>query len=118
MRRRKGRRDTISFGDFKLFAFGGDAELVAGFGFLEAAESRWHAVREEFLERWDLWGMPAAWWRFEPGIPEDLRRGPDAILTDADADAWRRIEQSRRLYLVSIGIDPTPPRRCAPFGAD
>ena len=91
---------------------------MAAFGSLERAERVWRSVREEFLRRWDLWGMPAAWWRFEPGIPEDIRSGPHAIITDADAAECDRIEDARRRYLSSIGIDPTPDRQSDPFGSD
>jgi hypothetical protein len=55
-------------------------------------------------------------WRFEPGIPAGIRRGPHAIMTDADE--WKRIEKARRLYLLSIGIDPAPHRQFVPFGSD
>jgi hypothetical protein len=117
MRWRKRPRQ-IPFDHFRLFTFGSDEELVAVFGSLEKAAGVWRSVRDDFLERWDLWGMPEAWWRFEPGIPADLRRGPPAILTTADAAEWARIEQARRQYLVSIGIDPARPRQFVPFGSD
>ena len=117
MRQRKRQRE-IPFSYFRLFTLGGDEELVAAFGSLERAERVWRSVRDEFLERWDLWGMPAAWWRFESGIPEGIRSGPDAIVTDAHAAEWKRIETARRLYLLSIGIDPAPHRQFVPFGSD
>ena len=100
----------ITFVEFKVFAFGSDEELVGTYGSIEEAERAWGRVRSEFLDRWNLWGMPQAWWRFEPGIPDDLRSGPALILTDADADEWRAIDMSRRRFLVSRGIDPTPDR--------
>jgi hypothetical protein len=111
MRRRKR---VITFDHFRVFTFGSDEELVAIFGSLEEAERVWQSIRDDFLERWDLWGRPEAWWRFEPGIPEELRSGPPAIITEADAAEWRSIEQARRRYLLSIGADPTPPPRHAP----
>ncbi len=106
-RRRRNNDDKLDFVMFRLFAFGSDEELLRGFGSLEQAEEAWALARDEFLARWKLWGRPQAWWRFEPGVPDDLRRGPHAILTDADADEWRRIDLARRRYLVSLGIDPT-----------
>ncbi len=112
------KRREIPFDHFRLFTFGSQDELVDAFGSLEEAEVAWRSVRDHFLERWDLWGRPEAWWLFEPGIPEDLREGPHAIITNADAAEWERIEQARRRYLVSIGIDPAPPRRFVPFGSD
>jgi len=105
MRRRK-RVPTIPFGYFRLFTFGSDQELVGAFGSLEEAERVWQSVRDEFLTRWRLWGMPEAWWRFEPAIPEDLRCGPHAIITEGDARAWETIDQARREYLRSLGLDP------------
>lgn len=117
MRPRKRRRQ-IPFYYFQVFAFGSEQELVAAFGSLEEAESVWRSVRDEFLERWDLWGRPAAWWQFEPGVPDDIRSGPHAILTEADAAEWRRIEEARRRHLLSNGIDPAPHRQFVPFGSD
>lgn len=117
MRWRKRRRG-LSFGHFHVFTTGSDEELVAAFGSLERAERVWRSVREEVLERWDRWGMPAAWWRFEPGIPDDIRSGPHAIITAADAAEWERIESARRRYLANIGIDPTPTRDVGHFGFD
>ncbi len=111
----KKRHDSITFIDFKVFTFGSDEELIAGYGSLEDAELAWMAIRDEFLERWNLWGMPQAWWRFEPGIPEDLRSGPALILTEADADTWRGIDLARRPFRWSRGVDPTP-SRSGPFG--
>ena len=105
MRRRK-RVPTIPFGYFRLFTFGSDQELVAAFGSLEEAERVWQSVRDEFLTRWRLWGMPEAWWRFEPAIPEDLRRGPHAIITEATLARGMTIDQARREYLRSLGLDP------------
>lgn len=98
-----------------MFSFGSDEELAIAFGSLAEAESHWNEIREEFLSHWNLWGMPQAWWRFEPGVPNDLRTGPALILRDADADEWRTIDMARRRYLVSLGIDPTPDRS-GPFG--
>lgn len=115
--RKSRRRRVIPFEYFRLFTFGSDIEMVESFGSLDEAERVWRSVRDEFLHRWDLWGRPAAWWRFEPGVPSQLRSGPHAIITSADADEWDRIEQGRRRYLVSIGIDPAPQRRHQPFGA-
>ena len=115
---RRARTREIPFRYFQLFTFGSDEELTNGFGSVAEAERVWASVRDDFLERWDLWGMPQAWWRFEPDIPEELRKGPHAILTDADAATWQRIEMGRRRYLVSRGIDPAPPRRYVPFGSD
>ena len=114
---RRRRADPIQFRYFQLFTFGSDEELLSAFGSLEAARRAWIAVRDEFLERWDLWGRPQAWWRFEPGVPDELRTGPHAILTDADAETWEHIEMGRRRYLVSLGIDPAPERRFVPFGS-
>ena len=107
---RRQNRD-IPFAHFRVFTFGSDEDLVAVFGSLDRAENAWLSIRDEFLERWDLWGMPEAWWRFEPGIPGELRTGPPAIITNDDATEWDRIEQARRRYLLSIGIDPARPRR-------
>ena len=106
-RRKHTEDDQLDFDLFQLFAFGSDEELLAGFGSLERAEEAWLEARDDFLARWKLWGMPQAWWRFEPDIPDELRRGPHAILVDDHADEWRRLEQARRRYLVSRGIDPT-----------
>jgi hypothetical protein len=114
---RRKQQPEITFEYFRVFTFGSDVELVAMFGSLARAELVWAAVREEFLRRWDLWGMPEAWWRFEPGVPDELRRGPHAIITDADAAVWDRLEKSRRHYLTSIGISPTPQRRHVAFGS-
>ena len=100
----------ISFLEFRVFSFGSDEELVTAFGSLAEAESHWTKIREEFLDRWNLWGMPQAWWRFEPGVPDDLRTGPALILKEADADEWRGIDIARRSYLVSLDIDPTTAR--------
>ncbi len=105
----------IAFVQFRVFSFGSDEELIASFGSLEEAGEEWVLVRDTFLERWKLWGMPQAWWRFEPGIPDNLRTGPALILTEADADEWRSIDMERRRYLVSLGLDPTPDRS-EPFG--
>ena len=105
----------IPFDRFKALAFGSDEELAATFGSLEAAEQAWRDVRDEFLERWDLWGMPQAWWRFEPDVPDELRSGPGVILRDTDAEAWARIEMGRRRHLLALGIDPAPSRRFRPF---
>jgi hypothetical protein len=112
---RRTARAEIPFEYFRLFTFGSDAELVARFGSLATAESVWRSVKDEFLERWDLWGMPEAWWRFEPDIPQALRQGPHAIITEADAARWDALEAARRAYLASIGIRPTPQRRHAAF---
>lgn len=117
MRRSRRQQREVPFGHFRVFAFGSDEEMVASFGSLLEAERAWTAARDEFLERWDLWGRPAAWWRFEPGVPDDIRSGPHAIITDADADEWARIEQVRRRYLLSVGIDPAPHRKFSPFGS-
>lgn len=116
MRRRRKQTGQIPFFHFKVFTFGSEEEFVGTFGSLERAEAEWDAVRDEFLDRWDLWGMPSAWWMFEPGVPDGLRRGPHAIITQADADTWEQLEMARRRYLVSIGIDPARPRRLVPFG--
>lgn len=104
--RRRRRRSAIPFGYFRLFTFGSDQELVAAFGSLEEAERVWQSVRDEFLTRWRLWGMPEAWWRFEPEIPEELRSGPHAIITENDAREWDVIDRGRRGYLRSLGLDP------------
>lgn len=116
--RRKPKHQTLPFQYFHLFTFGSRQELAAAFGSIEAAERAWRSVRTEFLERWQLWGRPAAWWHFEPGVPDELRAGPHAILTDADAAEWHRLEQGRRRYLLSIGIDPAPPLPHVAFGDD
>ncbi len=110
MRRRE---PGITFEHFRLFTFGSDEELVAAFGSIETAEGVWNSIRDEFLLRWNMWGMPEAWWRFEPGIPAELRSGPAAIFNNADAAKWRSIERARRRYLLSIGIDPISPRPMA-----
>lgn len=115
MRRRK-RVPTIPFGYFRLFTFGSDQELVGAFGSLDQAERVWQSVRDEFLSRWRLWGMPEAWWRFEPEIPEDLRSGPHAIITEGDARAWDTIDQARREYLRSLGLDPQRAWQSKPSG--
>ncbi len=114
--RRRRRTRAIPFDHFRVFTFGSAEELRAKFGSLESAAREWRAVRDEFLECWDLWGRPEAWWRFEPRVPDDLRAGPAAIITTADAAEWERIEADRRRYLASIGVDPTPARGHAPFG--
>lgn len=106
----------ITFLQFRTFCFGSDEELAATYGSLEAARRQWEQVREEFLERWNLWGMPQAWWRFEPDVPDELRNGPALILTNADAEEWRRLDAARRRYLVSVGIDPTPGWSASPEG--
>ncbi len=116
MRRRRKQTTLIPFFHFKVFTFGSEEEFLGTFGSLERAGAEWEAVRDEFLDRWDLRGMPSAWWMFEPGLPEELRRGPHAIITEADAVEWERLEMARRRYLVSIGIDPVRPRRHAAFG--
>ena len=100
-----------------MFTFGSDEDFVAAFGSLAAADRAWKAVRDEFLTRWDLWGMPEAWWRFEPDIPEALRSGPSLILTESDAVKWEVLEAARRRYLASMGVDPRPVRRNGPFGS-
>ena len=107
------RQSHITFDDFRAFTFGSAEELAAAYGSLDRARKRWQSVRSAFLERWDLWGMPEAWWRFEPGIPDELRSGPSMILSRRDNDEWERLEASRRRYLEHLGIDPTPPRRSA-----
>lgn len=116
--KRRKRATEIPFLSFRVFTFGSEQEFLAAFGSLEQAEAEWRAVREEFLDRWDLWGMPSAWWMFEPGIPANLRSGPHAIITEADAEEWDRLEMARRRYLVSRGIDPARPRRHIPFSGD
>lgn len=108
----------ISFPEFQALTFGSVADLEAVFGSMAAARSRWQEVRHDFMERWDLWGRPEAWWMFEPGIPDELRAGPAAVITYADADQWRTLDAARQEYLRSIGIDPTPERRHTPFGSD
>jgi hypothetical protein len=105
MRRRK-RVPTIPFGYFRLFTFGSDQELVGAFGSLDEAERVWRSIHDEFLARWRLWGMPEAWWRFEPSVPDDLRSGPPAIITESDARAWEAIDRARRQHLRSLGLDP------------
>ena len=85
------------------------------YGSIDSARDAWLRVRDEFMRRWDLWGRPAAWWRFEPDIPDELRSGPHAILTPDDAQAWERLEEGRRRHLVGLGIDPAPDRRHGPF---
>lgn len=106
MRRKK--KAEPRFFHFRVFTFGSDEELIDSFGSLERAEEEWNAVRDQFLQRWHLWGMPQAWWRFEPHVPDNLRTGPHLIITEADADEWRAIDQARRRYLVGLGIDPVP----------
>lgn len=114
MRRRE---PEITFQHFQVFTFGSDEEYVAVFGSVDNAARVWNSVRDEFLDRWNLWGMPEAWWRFEPEVPAELRRGPSVILSNADATKWKNLEHSRRQYLLGIGIDPTPPLRGA-FGSN
>lgn len=116
--RRRQRGHDITFSEFKAFTFGSAGELIAVFGDLARAEQRWEEVRETFLERWDLWGRPEAWWRFEPGIPEALRTGPSAVITYGDAEVWNQLDRDRRAYLESIGIDPEPDRSFTAFGTD
>lgn len=109
---------AIPFEYFRVFTFGSEEELVATFGSLDEARTVWESIRDEFLERWGLQGMPEAWWRFEPAVPEDLRSGPPAILTYGDAAEWERLEEKRRQYLESIGIDPARRLPRAAFGSD
>ena len=110
---RRKKEPEISFPRFQVFAFGSEVELLEAFGSLERAEAEWRAVRDRFLEGWNLWGMPAAWWRFEPGVPDDIRSGPHAIITARDMAEWERIEAARRRYLAERGLDaalpPSPP---------
>ena len=113
---RRKKKGEISFQYFQLFAFGSDVELAEAFGDLGRAEAEWRSVRELFLERWNMWGMPSAWWRFEPGVPDDLRSGPHAIITEGDMAEWERIEDGRRRYLTELGMDGDPPRPRPPFG--
>lgn len=115
--RRRSVADSIPFEQYQLLATGSDEELVAGFGSIEAARSRWFEVRDTYLEHWNMWGMPQAWWRFEPDIPDHLRVGPAAILSERDGDVWRELDRARRRYLVELGIDPAPPRRRRPFSS-
>ena len=58
---RRKKKGEISFRCFQLFAFGSDVELAEAFGDLGRAEAEWRSVRELFLERWNMWGMPSAW---------------------------------------------------------
>lgn len=109
MARRRSEKPVITFLHYQLFTFGSDEELIRTFGSLGRAEAEWKRVRDAFLRRWNLWGMPEAWWRFEPDIPGELRRGPALLLTDADAAALTELDAARRRYLVDRGIDPTPP---------
>ncbi len=117
---RAGRQSSsdISFREFQAFTFGSVAELTAVFGSIDTARSRWQQVRSDFMEHWDLWGRPEAWWLFEPGIPDELRSGPPAVITYADAERWNRLDEARRRYLRSMGIDPQPTRRYTAFGED
>ncbi len=115
MIRRRTKTHEISFEQFRLFTFGSDEELTAAFGSLERAAEVWRSVRDEFLDRWHLWGMPEAWWRFEHEIPDGLRRGPHAIITAADAAAWRRLDHERRAYLSSRGVNPVARSRTGRF---
>jgi len=115
--KRRNKSNPIRFDHFRLFTFGSREELVRAFGSMDRAREVWLSMKDEFLERWDLWGMPDAWWHFEPGVPEDIRSGPHAIITESDALEWERIEMARRRYLVTLGIDPTPPRGDRPFGS-
>lgn len=98
--------DKINFAHFRAFTFGSDEEMIATFGSMDVAEREWLALRDDFLDRWNMWGMPQAWWRFEPGVPEELRTGPPVIFDERDAAEWDRIDAARREYLRSIGIDP------------
>ena len=109
MRRRRSNRHVITFAHYRVFTFGNDEELVRSFGSIERAEAEWNRVRSAFLRAWNLWGMPEAWWRFEPGVPDELRVGPALIITEADADELGKLDRARRRYLTSRGIDPTPP---------
>lgn len=49
------------FFHFPSFPFGSDEELTHSFGSLKRAKAEWNRVRDEFLLRWHLWGMPQAW---------------------------------------------------------
>lgn len=115
---RQNEASTIRFDHFRVFTFGSEQELISVFGSMKAAKDAWNTTKSEFLKRWDLWGMPSAWWHFEPGVPEDIRSGPHAIISESDAREWERIEMARRRYLISLGIDPAPQRKYAPFGSD
>ena len=106
---RRKKEPEISFPRFQVFAFGSEVELLEVFGSLERAEAEWRAVRDRFLEGWNLWGMPAAWWRFEPGVPDDIRSGPHAIITVRDMAEWERIEAARRRFLAERGLDAALP---------
>jgi hypothetical protein len=110
--------NEISFREFQAFTFGSLGELEVVFGSEAAARRRWDEIRTDFLDQWDLWGRPEAWWLFEPGVPEELRAGPSAIITSADARRWDELDRARRDHLRSIGIDPTPKRRYTAFGTD
>jgi hypothetical protein len=109
MWRRRSNKPVITFGHYRVFTFGNDEELIRSFGSIEEAEVEWARLRSTFMEAWNLWGMPEAWWRFEPGVPDELRVGPAMILTAADADELRELDRARRRYLTTKGIDPMPP---------
>lgn len=115
---RRKKETEISFQYFQLFAFGSDVELTEAFGDLGRAEAAWRSVRDRFLEGWNLWGMPSAWWRFEAGVPDDLRSGPHAIITERDMAEWDRIEAARRRYLAELGMGGDPPRPRTPSDAE
>ena len=116
MLRRRSRTPEITFAHYRVFTFGSDEELIRFFGSIEHADREWNRMKTAFLAGWNLWGMPEAWWRFEAGIPEELRVGPPMILSDDDAAALHELDQARRGFLTSRGIDPTPPIG-RPFGA-
>ncbi len=96
------RRSRPSLVELTLLGFGSDEELVAYYGSLEEAADAWRRHRSEVLARWPN-GRPQAWWRFEPGIPEDLRRGPHLVLTRADTRVWDELEDRRRAFLARRG---------------
>jgi len=108
----------ISFREFQAFTFGSQAELETVFGSVAAAQERWNAVRDQFLEQWDLWGRPEAWWLFEPDVPEELRAGPPAVITSAHADRWRAPEAARQAALRPLDIHPGPETRHTPVCPD
>ena len=134
MGKRRSKEPVITFGHYRVFTFGSDEELIRSFGSIEDAEKEWTRVRSTFLKAWNLWGMPEAWWRFEPGVPDELRVGPSAASPGAASmhdsldgphrgrarggpstsvqgapPRSRELDRARRTYLAMVGIDPTPP---------
>jgi len=99
---RRRRQRNVGFAEFHMFAFGNREEITDSFDSFEDAERSWLEVRDVVLDSWAHEGRPSAWWVFEPGVPDDLRSGPDGLRTEADREEWRRIDAGRRAYLASL----------------